>query len=519
MATRAIVILIAIWCVIQGFAYGIMSILALLAHDCQLPMRQSKIPYLMYIIFFRDQRCDLNQRIDWNIVADIPPPTEPIWPSVTQVAFRTNIIAFVYLTLSTIWIITSLMLIVGCFMACLQRVAYYLLVMPWAIFTTLTSILDVVAVGFFFYDLFNTLNTESFVHHMEMQNTSTEFASLLISANILPIPAVIMLIVAGRGFIFWCFNILSIPIVLAYMKNILYGSKRTAEASDERDFQYARSHAHGNNNILESHFPSTERSRYSDPSYYHQYQYDNMSYQQDKYDLSRTIGRRYIEPLKGETIDEPDNHAKRMAISRNSSNEDKSSKKSSWSDDSGHSTSTVHLAQTASMAASSNGGGSKMDTDARSSSYNWREMPTDAVLKIERPHFRLPHKPSLLKKLSDSSYVPPSEEPHHQTAHQYTGGEELRSQLPWSYFGGARRSDAIKPKKSFVELRDDEDLPPVPVPDYTMKFPPRDQQGRPLNGNERRRVVPAKKFINPKRGAVTSREHERSQWSGPEVRY
>lgn len=246
-----------------------------------------------------------------------------------------------------------------------------------------------------------------------------------------------------------------------------------------------------------------------------------MSYQQDKYDLSRTIGRRYVEPLKGETIDEPDNHTKRMAISRNSSSEDKSSKKSSWSDDSGHSTSTVHLAQTskqtlASMPASSNGGASRMDTDVRSSSYNWREMPTDTVLKIERPHFRLPHKSSLLKKLSDSSYVPAPaslDQPQHHTVQQFHGGEELRSQLPWSYFGGAQRSDVIKPKKSFVELRDDEDLPPVPVPDYTMKFPPRDQHGLPVNrgGSERRRIVPAKKFINPKKGAITSKESERSR--------
>lgn len=231
-----------------------------------------------------------------------------------------------------------------------------------------------------------------------------------------------------------------------------------------------------------------------------------MSYQQDKYDLSRTIGRRYIEPLKGEKVDEPDNHnTKRMAISRNSSNEDKSSKKSSWSDDSGHSTSTVHLAQTASMAASSNGAGSR-NTDGKASSYNWREMPTDAVLKIERPHFRLPHKPSLLKKLSDSSYVMQTEEPQPHSV-QYTG-EELRGQLPWSYFGA--RSDVIKaPKKSFVELRDDEDLPPVPVPDYTMKLPPRDG-GRPvtISGGERR-IIPAKKFINPKKGAT--REHERSR--------
>lgn len=45
-------------------------------------------------------------------------------------------------------------------MTCLGRVAYYLLMMPWAIFCAFTAILDIVAVGFFFYDLFNTLVRE-----------------------------------------------------------------------------------------------------------------------------------------------------------------------------------------------------------------------------------------------------------------------------------------------------------------------------------------------------------------------
>lgn len=271
---------------------------------------------------------------------------------------------------------------------------------------------------------------------------------------------------------------------------------------------------------FQNHFPTTERSRYSDPSFYHQYQYDNMSFQKDKQDMGRSIGRRYMEPLKGESLDEPDNqHIKRSSNSRNSSHEDRSSKKSSWSDDSGHSNSTVHLTQT-NMASSSNGHNGK--------SYNWKEMPADAVLKIERPHFRLPHKSSLLKKLSDSSYVvpdehqqPPQQPPqqqqqqqqqlqyqqqppqHHQHATAQYTGDELRGQLPWSYFGA--RSDVVKPKKSFVELRDDEDLPPVPVPDYTMKF---SQKDRPLNTGERR-AVPAKKFINPKKGSARDREQSR----------
>jgi len=44
---------------------------------------------------------------------------------------------------------------------------------------------------------------------------------------------------------------------------------------------------------------------------------------------------------------------------------------------------------------------------------------------------------------------------------------ELRSQLPWSYF---KARDDI-PKKAFKEHEEDGDLPPVPIPDYTIHFP------------------------------------------------
>lgn len=66
--------------------------------------------FILHVSFQTDQRCE---PIYWNIVADIPPldPREPIWPSITMVAFRTNILALIYLLFSTVWIITSLMLI------------------------------------------------------------------------------------------------------------------------------------------------------------------------------------------------------------------------------------------------------------------------------------------------------------------------------------------------------------------------------------------------------------------------
>lgn len=220
-----------------------------------------------------------------------------------------------------------------------------------------------------------------------------------------------------------------------------------------------------------------------------------MSYQQDKYDLSRTIGRRYMEPLKDGTIDEPDNrNVKRIIVSRNSSNEEKSS----WSEDSGRTTSTVNLTQANQKLKNSS------DVDGQ---YDWKGMPMDIVVKIERPHFRCPNanKSSLLKKLSDSSYVKPEDgdDHHHSASVQYTG-EELRSQLPWSYFGAP--TDVIKPKKSFVELRDDEDLPPVPVPDYTMNISRKDH--RQSQKNERNPSLPAKKFINPQRGSTSTHDRD-----------
>lgn len=44
---------------------------------------------------------------------------------------------------------------------------------------------------------------------------------------------------------------------------------------------------------------------------------------------------------------------------------------------------------------------------------------------------------------------------------------ELRGQHPWSYF---KSRDDI-PKKAFTDLNEDEELPRVPVPDYTLHFP------------------------------------------------
>lgn len=246
-----------------------------------------------------------------------------------------------------------------------------------------------------------------------------------------------------------------------------------------------------------------ERSRYSDPSFYHQYQYDNMSYQKDRNELAAPIGQRYTEPLKDKS-DEPNKKFKRDKKNPHSSNEEKSSKKSSASDNSQNSISTMHLSNIGQTNGGRDKNGNGIGSDRRSS---WRDMTTEE-LKIDRPHFRLPNKPSLLKKLSDSSYVETAET---NVATAPYAGDVLRSQMPWSYFHGRQDSNDVtastsalrRSKQAFAGLREDEDHPPVPVPDYTFNA----RKERNLLMNSGRRGTPPKKFINPQRSTQFRRDN------------
>lgn len=118
---------------------------------------------------------------------------------------------------------------------------------------------------------------------------------------------------------------------------------------------------------------------------------------------------------------------------------------------------------------------------------------TDSLLEQQRISIERPHLKSSTKQTPPVPLPKPTREPpvptadtkrysshpagsnvgseHHQAV--TVPPEELRSQLPWSYF--KNRNDISGPKRTFTHLRDDEDLPPVPVPDYTLHFPRKDR--------------------------------------------
>lgn len=109
-------------------------------------------------------------------------------------------------------------------------------------------------------------------------------------------------------------------------------------------------------------------------------------------------------------------------------------------------------------------------------------------MSIERPHLRSskvpppvmpkPVRDSMAKAAAAAAIATEADQRlsgngGQQHQHNAAPPEELRGQLPWSYF--KNRNDVSGPKKTFTQLREDEDLPPVPVPDYTLHFPRKDR--------------------------------------------
>lgn len=91
---------------------------------------------------------------------------------------------------------------------------------------------------------------DAFIHHLQLHNTSALFQEFLINENSLPIPAIVLLCVAGRGFILWCLNIIFIHVVRNKGRTILMRSQRSGSPLATSSFGYERNSQPGNN-ILE----------------------------------------------------------------------------------------------------------------------------------------------------------------------------------------------------------------------------------------------------------------------------
>lgn len=245
-----------------------------------------------------------------------------------------------------------------------------------------------------------------------------------------------------------------------------------------------------------------EISRYNDPSVTNQYQYENNGYapeplQQQNPNLQEQVPpgqryvasggnyvfvseKRYLEPLKGGGIpprsdDGMSGMSSRLSNARSLDSVDDVASRASSNIGARSHTSDRTIDYENELATPverlSYLSGDSMFTD-NNNSRRGRSQPDPPPILM---------KPSMVKQqVQQQQQQHPQymrqhqqireEEPSARSSYQ-TPPDELRSQLPWSYF---QDRDARDPRPQ-RQRHDDEPRPPVPVPDYTLHFPKRER--------------------------------------------
>ncbi|XP_055688589.1 uncharacterized protein LOC129793064 [Lutzomyia longipalpis] len=485
---RCSMLFIGLFALIQAIAFLVMGIFGILAHQCDVQMDTSQLNYLIYLTYFRHAQCG---EVNWQLLGiDLPPGVQVIKPDVSDVALRMQIFIKIYIVTSCLLIITSIMFIAGTSSSCLSRAFLRFFCYAFAVTFLVNFVFDLVATGFHIYDITWTTTLYNFLEFIQVENRDQLMQYLGdVSIVALPIPSVIMTVVSSRGVLIAIMNFTGIIIVFMSIKKLEEKVvQKPPKAVRAPDFGYERQFppSEMTQRRVADHItqpypeeyqqevpqqkivaPVQTRSRYDDINP-HPYQYDNHTYQPENQLVSAmkphpiiTTERRFLEPLKGGESD--GSLSSRASPSR--------------SHDS-------------------------LENNRDSTYMGYARIPpvdTKRTPKVEEPnpivlrHTKPTHggslnrdeKPAVRKTYSDANRFSQQAPP-----------EELRSQLPWSYFQS--RHEVKRPRK-IQEHSSDEIPPPVPVPDYTLHFPKKGRPGPPPPPK------PTKESIE--------------RWSGPEVTY
>uniref|UniRef100_A0A1L8D9T8 Uncharacterized protein n=1 Tax=Nyssomyia neivai TaxID=330878 RepID=A0A1L8D9T8_9DIPT len=486
---RCLMVFMGFFALIQAIAFLVMGVFGILAHQCDIQMDGSQLNYLIYLAYFRHAQCG---EVNWSLLGiSLPPGVQVIQPDVTDVAVRMQIFIKIYIVLSCVWIITSIMFISGTISSCLSRSFLRFVCYAFAVTCLLNFVFDLVATGFHIYDITWTTTLYDFLEFIQVENRDQLMQYLGdVSIVALPIPSVIMTVVSSRALLIAILNVTGMIIVFMSTKKLeeklLQSPPKSVTAPDfgyERQFPPAEMVQRGTPDHISQQYSkqyqqevpkqynqeaqrnAQVRSRYDDINP-HPYQYDNHTYQSENQLVSAlkpqpivTTERRFLEPLKGGESD--GSLSSRASPSR--SNESPENTRDSM---------YVGYAKIA-------------PSDIRRQQRAEEQNPINLRHTKHGGSMYREEQPQVKKTYSDanrfSQQVPP---------------EELRSQLPWSYFQS--RHEVKRPRKN-QENNSDEIPPPVPVPDYTLHFPKKGRPGPPPPPK------PTKESIE--------------RWSGPEVTY
>lgn len=414
------IVVIAAITLIQGILYFVISLWALLIIQCRFQMTSTNLGTIMYFIYFRNADCG---EVVWSRLR----PVMAEMPSVTFVAERTEGIVIFYLALSGLWIITSGLVIGGALKKTLDRRSFHMYFTPWAIMIIAGSVLDVIATAFHIFDICNTANAEDTLRFLEVENIWEILESVEGYYRNFNYPSIIFTCVSSRLVVIFLLNIFGMLWV------IKQAARRVISTEEQRE-SLVRPPMKPMDNPMQ--LPN-------DPS---QYYYVPTRVLPPIVPFPGDPYRRSFEPLKSGGSS-PINIPQELYLENAGANMKQK---------------RVKLPKNA----SNNNVGDVVMRGRRLDPSNTYQPPEIRYAS----NMQQQYDPAFVNMQQRVMYT---EQPERPTSQNFRVSDELRSQLPWSYFNA--RDDLSSPRRALTHVDNHEVLPPVPVPDYTLHFPKKER--------------------------------------------
>lgn len=508
-STRCTFVFAGIWCLLQSIAWAVLAFLGLALYTCELKVTydESTPTYFLYFIYFFNRECatipkdlDFEGRIQDALTTPFPitstpfPITTPFplpkWPDKFGPVDYTHDLMLGYAVLSVLWAVTSIIIIAAGALHVRNWVAY----VPWIIVAIANIVIDVVATITFANQVSESQTPLGLLKLIGVQNIPEEAENPLeVVSGLTMIPSLVMALLSSRAVVFWLLNVLLVICVTVATRRLSKDRRNlradklqtypnhtmnNIAAAENKDMQIGS----GNNNTANNE-PFTNKANLQ-PEY---------EYVEGSINNNRPFSY---------TPDDPNMISLRPASSlKNGLTSNTAIPRVNL-----HSSATepYYMECLEPNTWSNNSSGPADNTDGPQLPLVSKKLPElsseqkkkyDNTVKKRAPDIhrtesdRLPFR--LQPSVIDTNRRPPSYEEvkplsrmPSQTSYdrlqdsnwkeglRLSGSmppDELRSQLPWSYFGP--RNVPMKPKQKQTPVVEEElEKPPVPVPDYTLHF-------------------------------------------------
>ncbi|XP_070497324.1 uncharacterized protein [Chironomus tepperi] len=455
-----------IYSLFVGVVYSAFAILGLLSRWCIIETQNSPLVYMFYMFYFRVEKCE--PKFQWrkfNIINFV----DVIMPGETEAVRRTYIFTITYLVLHIALIAFALLALCGVRFTVKRKRFFFL---PLVFILIATVIFDVLATVYYVVDFVFVLKNDGLMQILEvinMKETRPNFEQLAFSLRYVP-PVAMFLITSKLVFFLICNIVWAVTIV-----HTTWSKKEKSQEAEPRK-------ANGNAAIMANDNPAYENDsdekmstneviskdghsekRYNDTSREQDFVYPHQLY-------ATSTKQKKTKSMDDDVFDDDsiDFKIQRPVLSASYYNHSRKLQQfpnSTYDNDIENRLNRFHT---------SNG---NLEYDEISPDISYKEMKIRPTPPPKPNRLEFNSRPSSSYYLNSTGhedlilYRPDSglddSKADRLSGHVRTP-QELRSQLPWSYFN---MSDDV-PKHALVHTEDTE-IPGTPLPDYDMNVPKR----------------------------------------------